>query len=450
MQNLNPDRLKALKQKSESLNEEKFKNFPVRVFPNPIKEYIAHCCSVKGYSPDIYGASIFAALASAVGKSHKLYTFNGYEATANYFLMLVGSRGINKSEPLKDAMAPIDQFQAKDYERYKFLLNNHKQNPEHYPIKPFWGKHLMSDATPEAITVMLANFPRGTTLKVDEMGSVLLALDKYRKGADEQFYLSAWSNETISRDRITGDQVMAVKPCLSMVGTIQNEVLSKVLFGKEVSGFNDRFLFCAPRGLTVPYASTSFIDPKLKLQYGSIISKLLDFNLDAGNETTYLTYSNAAKELVNTWDMRIVDILNLKETTETEKGIRAKLRIYIHRFALVIQMSIFSCTGEDSDRNEISAEAASSAIDLAEYFYSQAHQLRIKDKSDLLPEPYKSIYAALPDDEAQFPTCSFIELCSRHEIGSRMAKKWLKENSDPNNPDRLIRWVKHGIYSKKL
>ena len=100
-------------------------------------------------------------------------------------------------------------------------------------------KTIIKDFTIEALCSQLKNNPRGTLLYMDEIMGWIRNMGKYTGGSDIAFYLSLWSEEDISVDRKTTDNLRISKPFLSIIGGIQTGILSE-LMTKDL--FASRFL----------------------------------------------------------------------------------------------------------------------------------------------------------------------------------------------------------------
>ena len=86
-----------------------------------------------------------------------------------------------------------------------------------------------------------------------------------------------------------------------------------------------------------------------------------------------MLYAHAAAEKVLTkHDEYLVEEWK-KTSNDTAKGIFAKLRTYLHRFALILQVMECADTGEAL--TEIGANAAAGAVKLAQYFQYTARKV---------------------------------------------------------------------------
>lgn len=88
--------------------------------------------------------------------------------------------------------------------------------------EPVRRRHLVNDATVEAIGVLLNQNPRGLLLNRDELYGWLKTLDKQGHENDRAFYLEAWNGTgSYTYDRIGRGTLPIKSACVSVLGGIQ-------------------------------------------------------------------------------------------------------------------------------------------------------------------------------------------------------------------------------------
>ena len=110
-------------------------------------------------------------------------------------------------------------------------------------------RFIVNDATVEALTVILAENPRGVFLERDELSGFFLTLRREGHEADRPFYIEAYEGGIYGgyeSDRIARGNTRAPGPCLSFFGTIQPGRLDRLVRGAvggrgEADGFLQRF-----------------------------------------------------------------------------------------------------------------------------------------------------------------------------------------------------------------
>ncbi|MDA3942096.1 MAG: DUF3987 domain-containing protein [Bacteroidetes bacterium] len=269
---LNFDDLKQ----SEQQNHQIVIDFPVEVFPEPIRQIIKATNYTLKYPIDYTAASILFAASVAIGNTNQVEVKKGWTETAVLYLALVGRPGTNKSHPLSFALAPLmakDDQSYFEYTKEKAAFDQLQNQPKDMRngqelIKPILKKHLVSDTTPEAL-VYVHNFNnRGIGVYVDELAGWFKSFNRYHKGSEQEFWLSNWSGKPVIIDRKTSDSVRISRPFISVCGTIQTSILDEMAKGNRgQNGFIDRILFVLPvfplfyEDRTL-YGSVTFIENK--------------------------------------------------------------------------------------------------------------------------------------------------------------------------------------------
>lgn len=425
--------------------EAKQLQFPYHLLPAPITEIIEHYNEHRGYPKDFLAASILSAIGSAVGNSQTIRSPNGYINKPVLFMLIVASPGINKTSPLLWTYQSMNKRQSDDYNRYKAEIkvakDLAKEEGKKAPVNDDFTflKWILSDATPEALIKQLSKNERGCTALVDEIAGFINSFGRYSKGNDKQMYLSIWQGTQIIRDTLTHGTQQVNNPFLSIIGSIQPDVLNKV-FLEDGDGFFDRWLICYPDKLVKPYPNSKDVNPIIAAKYERFMGFLTDLYFQ--EQSNQLSYTAEAWEVVYNWICKSTDIENNPSTSDRERGIRAKMQIYVHRFALIMQLMEFGCTGIHDDRVEVRINAAKAAIAIADYFYFMAEKTRLKDASDLITGQLKELFDLLPDSE-EFTKDVFNAACEMLEIPERTANNILKHNIG-----KLWTKVKHGTYAK--
>lgn len=96
---------------------------------------------------------------------------------------------------------------------------------EQFPQEPIRKRFLVSDVTPEGLSLIHAQNKRGLCLWADELSAWFKNFNRYNNGSEEQFWLSVFSAKTTISDR-----KMPRVPSSSSVRTSQSSALSKRRF----------------------------------------------------------------------------------------------------------------------------------------------------------------------------------------------------------------------------
>lgn len=424
---------------------------PINAFPVYIQEIINHYSDSKGYTIEFFIQAFLAATSASLGRSVTLNTGN-YTSIGLVWCIILGKRGFVKSEPLDDAFAPIKKYQFEIYSKHntdteelkEYIANNPKAKVTELPQPK---KVLLSDTTPEKLVMILAENPKGCTIVYDEIAGFVRRFNRYNSGADEEMYLSLFNGGNISRDRINGNSAFAKNSYLTIIGTTQPSVLKEVFSGKSESGFFDRWLITRPDNVKKQYPNQFGIDPVEEAKYDNLLRRLLHIEYDELN-FNQMTYTVDSYKIINDYQRHLIDEENDTDN-EDYRGILAKIEIYLHRFALLLQSLQYAISGDILDLYKVCPESANGAVILAKYFINEAMKVRVSTPVELLKDKWIDIYKSLPEHGTKFDRKTFIKICGVHEIKDRAADNFLREHGMRSEMSLFFK-VGHGIYTKNL
>lgn len=226
--------------------------------------------------------ALLPCFSAALGNRVVIYAkqFDKWVVTPNLWAIIVGEPGRLKSPVVNEVaqgIRGIEKMLQKEYADQKrdFLANvkslekairheeakikknsgpqalqnleSLRQQLERLNANPPQPKRLIvKDTTTEKLQEILAANPHGCLLLWDELATFLATLDKSGREADRGFYLESWNGlNGYAVDRMTRPSLVIDKLCVSILGTIQPEVLTKFAeqsLGKHGSdGFMSRF-----------------------------------------------------------------------------------------------------------------------------------------------------------------------------------------------------------------
>lgn len=266
--------------------------------------------------------------------------------------------------------------------------------------------------------------------------------NRYNSSGEAETYLSLWSGTQITTDRASGKSLRLEDPCLSVIGSSQISVLKD--FGKDgraTNGFMDRLLFVYPNNEKVLRWNIQQVNKVLFNNYTTIIHNLIDLGSDDPSASKVLTMEKEAKEYLFQWQNNRPD----KFFFDYERSIEIKLQQYVLRFALILQL--IHSTVENNPIEEVTIKSIKGAIQLFDYFYNNAIQVRSeifkKNYFETLTELQKTILNELPK---KFTTAEGIKIAckpfeGKFRVSDRQFKTYLK---DP----KLFKRLAHGSYEK--
>lgn len=423
--------------------------FPLGYFPDEVKNIVLEVCGVFNFSHEYLASAILSAAASAIGDSYCVEVKKGWTEHNSVFLAIVGRPGVNKSAPIKWALRPLQSHERKLYAQYKERIKEYQESEKDMKNLPPLIKTIMSDATPESVVSQLQKNERGVLLYVDELKGFFSSFQRYNKGNDEEFYLQTWSTSPAIVDRKTLPSIRVESPVLTIIGTIQPDVLNSVFSGAADNGFYDRWLICNPKTVKKEYWSDDVLRDQVSMNYENIINKLMRLQpdrdeCDAANAKR-LHYSQQASRIIYAWQRKNTDEINQAET-DVIRSVRSKMEIYVHRFATITHLLGYASSHQQAFQpySEIDEQSARRAIALADYFIVQAVEFRSGiDPMSGMPVKWKEFYDSLPGSDMPFESAYIYQHAYSHGISESSLKRWIKSNLG-----KTITKIKHGTYAK--
>lgn len=187
--------------------------FPISLYPSKIQRIIREVNDCYGFPVDYVAAAMLVAVSVAIGNTHLARMKEGWDESAILYMALIGRPGANKSHPLSFAMRPFvehDYEQNRIYEK-QFLVYqeqlemSRKERAEKgidvCPREPVRHRFLVSDITPESLSLVHSQNRRGLCLLSDELSAWVKNFNRYNNGSEEQFWLSVFSAKPTMSDR---------------------------------------------------------------------------------------------------------------------------------------------------------------------------------------------------------------------------------------------------------
>ncbi|MEQ8849249.1 DUF3987 domain-containing protein [Botrimarina sp.] len=376
--------------------------FPTHHLPDPLRSLVQETAAAIGCDESMVGLPGLAICAGAIGATRVAQVKKGWSEPAILWCVLIHPSGGVKSQGRKVVLEPLLAHQRRarrEYEdqvlAYESLQAEHKRDlkawekskdggpPPEAPEKPVEIEFITSDATIEGMIRLLNNNPRGAVLERDELAGWVLSFDTYKSGGgDAQNWIGAHGGDYMKVNRAgLGKSLYVPHAAVSVSGTVQPEILAKVLHGEHThSGFAARLLMAAPP-LKVKQWSEREVSDASQRRYAERFADLLDleFATDAEGETYphRIPLSPGARKrfitFVNEHGLEALDLGN------AERAAHAKLEGYAARLALVMQLI------EDPDADEISEDMITRGIELARWFKNEAARFYRRGGPDARP-----------------------------------------------------------------
>jgi hypothetical protein len=444
--------------KQSNVAERESKNlFPVEVFPLPVQEIITATNESLKFPIDFIGASMLYAASVAIGNTYKVEITAGWKESAVVYLAIVARPGTNKSHPLHFALQPIMDQDKKTYAQYeqarqeyenavRLSKTERQEQGIDEPVKPVWNKLLLSDFTPEALAEVHKFNKRGIGVYCDELAGWFKNFNRYNKGSEMEFWISAFNSMPINIDRKTKEPVFIPLPFIPVAGTLQTGILNELAKeNRTQNGFIDRILFVIPDNIVKEYWSEIKLNPIIIENWHNIIASLLGMPIQLDEtfnpDPEILRFGPEAKRILSEWQRTNSDQCN-KEEEEIIWGIYSKLEIYAARLALILEIMRWACN--ESDKQSISIKSVEGALQLVEYFKRSAVKvhsiLSNANPLDKLPADKQNLYKSLP---ANFTTVQGVQIAESLGIPERSFKRFITDKEFFNHLAR-------GEYEKKI
>ena len=413
--------------------------FPTDIFPSILQKLILELESTLNFSPDYTSASILYAVSVSIGNKIQLKVKNSWFEKSNLYMVLVGRTGDVKSHSVSFCLNPLMKIDKENFEKYLEKKKEYEKLPVEEKSKntiPILRQLLLNDFTPEAFVKTHYFNSRGIGLYTDEIAGFFNSFNQYRKGSEEESYLSAWSGKPIIKNRISGEEMRVDNTKVDIIGTMQEAILSSVFHSNKLkNGFIDRLLFVLPHKYVDNKWNDRDLDKKYIEWYSEFIAKVF---MIAEQSEILLEFDSEAKDYLYQWQ-------NNQKTDfefEYQRGISVKLQQYVLRFSILIEVIQSICN--DEKPQTISLTTLKSAIQLRDYFFENAIRVfELIDNShyDSLTEIQKNVFDKL---SPQFKTGEGIEIILRENLmKERSFKNFLKD-------EKLFKKIAHGIYEKHV
>ncbi|WP_369765516.1 DUF3987 domain-containing protein [Flavobacterium sp. WC2429] len=416
--------------------------FPISALPDLFRAYAIDLKDSLNYPIDYTATAILTAVSTAIGTSAKLSVKKGWSEYASLYVALIGDAGANKTHPINTVFKPIrnkDKERHLDYvTAYEFYTSYEKlskkdKESEEQIFCPKLEKSVVSNFTPEILNKRLEENPRGLCVLSDELATFFESMNNYSKGDQIGVYLSFWSNQATTIDRVgNAIPLFIAKPYLSMIGGLQPRVLNTAFPPNKLNnGFFQRFLFAYPDSSLKAPITDNEANSELANAYERYIENCFDNLTD-----NVLTFTAEAKQYFYKWQSDNCDKVN--EHQNSIKGeILSKYDNHFLRLSLLLQMM------HDPEAEAVELESVKGAEKLCEYYLNCAFKVLAKIHntenylSTMTPDK-QALFNGLDDE---FTTAEAVEVGEALKLKERAIKRFLSDA-------QLFKKVKHGIYKK--
>jgi len=425
-------------------------DFPLEIFPKDLADYIRVCNSTMGSSVDYMGCSLLWMTAVIIGNSLELKVTSKFKANCNIWIALVGKQGVGKTPSVNNIISPLKKVNLREikrylkaYEKFEAYTELSKEEKKHAEkiTEPTQSQFIADDITLEALAQMHEQSKNAVGIFRDELAGWVNDMTRYRSGSDMERWLSCFSGESLILNRKTSKNSVIEKPCIPILGGIQPAILEKI-FTPENSenGFSHRLLISNP-DLKIEKVNENEMDEAIEEWYESFVidfyeavkKDIVKYNIEDEIEPQRVVWSKEAKEEWIRIDSELVEIDRADDVLEFIKSMVPKQRIYLPKFALLLNSLHSFFDSEAVNTFEISRESILAAEKLVKYFMNHAGKLKVENKylkeaKDLLDESpkisnKKKSFLLF----AKFPDLKQSEIAKQLGVTERSIRNYYKE-----------------------
>lgn len=349
--------------------------FAIQLLPKELATYVKDVAERMSCPVEFPAVAAMVVLASAIGSRIycKPYANGTWMVPAGAWGMVVSPPSAIKSPPLSEMMRPLyamDKQAADQYEKaveqsainkalydhaVKAAVKAGSNNPGMAcPVEPQMTRYVVNDSTYEKLVEIAKANPSGFLVWRDELIGWFHSLAKENQKEARGLYLTGWSGtEGYATDRIGRGHVRADRVNLSLLGTIQPNVLRQVVHDAVAGGIGDD-------GLIARFQLAVYPDPVSKFtkvdrapdftalqHYEALIKKLVMLDPTAvgasfePDGTPYIPFDDEAQIIFDDWRQRLEDRIRNPELEEHPAILShlGKYRSLFPKLALVLHLS---------------------------------------------------------------------------------------------------------------
>lgn len=348
---------------------------PVLLLPHSISAYVVDVATRMTCPVEFPAIGGMLALASVIGSkiSCRPYRDNPWMVPAGAWGMLVSQPSQLKTPPLAEMLRPLkalDRAAAAKFDKEnsqyqidralydKAVKDAIKQNSNvvgmEPPAEPKMRRFLVNDSTYEMLVAIARANPNGFLVFRDELQGWFHSLNKENQKEARGLYLTGWSGtEDYATDRIGRGHVRADRVNISLIGTIQPNVIRCIVYDAVSGGVGDDGLVARFQLAVYPDPITEFkyrggrANIEAAEQYEALISQLAEldpknvgchFTLDG---QAYLHFCDDAQLLFDSWRESLENRIRNPKSDEHPVMLAhlGKYRSLVPKLALIIHLS---------------------------------------------------------------------------------------------------------------
>lgn len=316
--------------------------FPLFIFPPKIENIIKRLEDAAGFEKSVSAASILFTVSTIIGNSKTIKVKSVWKDTPNIWIAIIGRRGTMKTPTINFGINPLKQDEKTYSERFESeiaVYNETKKEDRSESKRPIRQQRYSNDVTVEGLIRALKENPNGMGIFKDELNGFFEEMSRYKSGGNLEFYLSAFSGGLYTKNRASYDTITIDDIFLSIIGSIQPEVLKSVSATNTVNGMIDRWLFVESENGIYEF-NFDDLDPKFVLEYNNFIDEIKTISKINDELVWSIEGIDSFKEGMN----GIETLMKDDNTSDQIYTYLSKMKTYFARFCALIPVMWGSLT----------------------------------------------------------------------------------------------------------
>jgi hypothetical protein len=349
--------------------------FPLKLFPKLLAAYVSDVAERMSCPVDFPAIGAMVALSCAIGSriQCKPYAKSNWFVPAGAWGMVVSPPSAIKTPPLSEMLRPLHEMDRQAVDQYVNAIEQYQIDKRLYdqivkqtikngsnvvnvaaPVEPRMTRHIVNDSTYEKLVEIAQGNPHGFLVWRDELIGWFHSLSKENQKEARGLYLTGWSGtESYATDRIGRGHLRADRVNISLLGTIQPNVLRQIVYDAVSGGAGDDGLVARFQFAVYPDPVREFTkvdrhpDRQAMQHYESLTSQLatLDptkigamFCIDG---TPYLAFDDDAQVIFDEWRQDLENRIRSAESDEHPAILAhlGKYRSLFPKLALVLHLA---------------------------------------------------------------------------------------------------------------
>ena len=415
--------------------------FPIDCLPLTVKNYVLAVAEATQTPVDMAGVAALAVMAACVQGKFEVEGKLDWVEPINLYAIIVANPAERKSAIISLLTAYINQYEKewnesreaeiernkvekrslekavdrltdmfaksgdlKDFSELMQMRDKLTNFKELHPIRL-----LADDTTPEALISLMANNNGKISVISSEGGIFEILKGRYSQSVNIDVFLKAHSGDVIKIDRKGREHESIENPCLTVLLSIQPQVLDGLMANDTFRGrgLTARFLYCIPKSkMGSRKHDTQPIPEKYTQAYKKLCYDLLAMSNNDSPELLHLSKEAAllSADFANKLEPRLINEF------ENITDFAGKLHGAILRIAGILHL-----ISKYSNNQSISADTLRNAIKIGKYFLKHAmiaYQLMGADKQ--LQDAKHILRQIKRNGETEITRYDIFRLCRPH------------------------------------